>query len=101
MQELPAELSALHMNSQIEDLELKNVPEATATPFGPSLPECRICLESESPDDNQLLTPCSCTGSVQYIHTNCFKTWIDKKCEDPKIKKQIYSGEGVKCELCK
>lgn len=34
---------------------------------------CRICLE---PDDGSLIEPCSCKGSVRYVHENCLKQWI-------------------------
>jgi hypothetical protein len=33
------------------------------------MPLCRVCLcEEENPDEDPLLTPCSCAGSMQYIH---------------------------------
>ncbi|CDQ63757.1 unnamed protein product [Oncorhynchus mykiss] len=45
---------------------------------------------------NPLLTPCLCSGSLQYIHHDCLKRWIQTK---------IQSGttlSAVKtCELCK
>jgi len=52
---------------------------------------CRICLEPEE-NDNPLLTPCLCTGSVKYIHEQCLKVWLVAKETDL---------EKVRCELCK
>lgn len=85
-----------HQN--VVDIELANVPEGTPTPTPNALPipECRICLESEHQPDNELVAPCSCTGSIRYIHANCFKEWIKKKAEDPKVRQQIL-GDGIKC----
>lgn len=43
---------------------------------------CRICLDEEDPSDlgaNPLITPCSCTGSMRYIHVQCVREWLDSK----------------------
>lgn len=85
----------------INVVALQNVPEGVPTPKSEPRPECRICLEIEETDDNRLVTPCSCTGSVQYIHVKCFKVWIEKKCVDAKIKSEIYSKKGIDCQICK
>ena len=29
---------------------------------------CRICLESDAPDDDPLIAPCRCAGSMQWVH---------------------------------
>lgn len=50
---------------------------------------CRICLDSgECPT---LLSPCTCTGSVKYVHEQCLKTWI--------CSKTTTIGEP-QCEIC-
>lgn len=36
--------------------------------------ECRICFSS-SPSQGQLITPCDCSGSLQYVHENCLSHW--------------------------
>ena len=36
--------------------------------------ECRICFESEKPDD-LFIQPCACKGTSKYIHTSCLNTW--------------------------
>ncbi|XP_036429218.1 probable E3 ubiquitin-protein ligase MARCHF10 isoform X2 [Colossoma macropomum] len=57
---------------------------------------CRICQCKGTSPTNPLLSPCQCSGSLQYIHHDCLKRWIQTK---------IKSGaelSGVKtCELCK
>lgn len=35
--------------------------------------KCRICYSSISSEDNPLLCPCSCTGSISHIHFYCLK----------------------------
>jgi E3 ubiquitin-protein ligase DOA10 len=64
-------------------------------------PMCRICLCEEEPD-NPIISPCKCTGSVQYIHLNCIQEWLEGK----KHKKETslvnsYIWRGLECEICK
>jgi len=42
---------------------------------------CRICFEPETPE-NQLISPCRCTGSMRWIHEECLKTWLLSLDED-------------------
>lgn len=41
--------------------------------------QCRICLDECDSKKNPFLTPCKCTGSVRYIHLDCFKSWLVSK----------------------
>ncbi|XP_064380595.1 probable E3 ubiquitin-protein ligase MARCHF10 isoform X4 [Dromaius novaehollandiae] len=58
--------------------------------------QCRICQIAGGSSTNPLLEPCGCVGSLQFVHENCLKRWLEAKIE---------SGadlEAVKtCELCK
>ncbi|EAR95035.2 zinc finger protein (macronuclear) [Tetrahymena thermophila SB210] len=54
---------------------------------------CKICLEGESTEETgQLLSPCRCNGSMQYIHEECLKTWL--------VSQQV-DIDTAACELCK
>ncbi|NXT24891.1 MARH7 ligase, partial [Syrrhaptes paradoxus] len=57
---------------------------------------CRICQMSSTSSDNLLIEPCKCTGSLQYVHQECMKKWLQSK---------INSGSSLEavttCELCK
>eukprot|EP00076_Gallus_gallus_P023753 XP_015145662.1 E3 ubiquitin-protein ligase MARCH7 isoform X11 [Gallus gallus] len=57
---------------------------------------CRICQMSSASTDNNLIEPCKCTGSLQYVHQECMKKWLQSK---------INSGSSLEavttCELCK
>uniref|UniRef100_UPI003AAE08A5 E3 ubiquitin-protein ligase MARCHF7 isoform X1 n=1 Tax=Centroberyx gerrardi TaxID=166262 RepID=UPI003AAE08A5 len=57
---------------------------------------CRICQMGEELASNPLIEPCSCTGSLQYVHQECIKKWLRSK---------ISSGTDLEaittCELCK
>lgn len=48
---------------------------------------CRIC-HCEGDDENALITPCHCTGSLRFVHQACLQQWIK-------------SSDTRCCELCK
>jgi hypothetical protein len=47
---------------------------------------CRVCL---SEDNDIMVAPCGCNGTIKYIHMACLEKWI-------KI-----SGNGETCPSCK
>ncbi|CEF70344.1 Zinc finger, RING-CH-type domain and Zinc finger, RING/FYVE/PHD-type domain-containing protein [Strongyloides ratti] len=47
---------------------------------------CRICFDGNSPND--MVSPCKCKGSCQYVHNSCLTKWYES------------SGRGS-CEICK
>lgn len=47
--------------------------------------ECRICLTSDNQHD--IVEPCACTGSVQYAHLECLRSWC-------------MNNRSLKCEIC-
>ncbi|EAS06169.2 RING-variant domain protein, partial (macronuclear) [Tetrahymena thermophila SB210] len=54
---------------------------------------CKVCFEGESvvQEKGELIYPCLCSGSCQYIHEQCLKTWI------------VSRGQNIflaKCEIC-
>ncbi|GCB73435.1 hypothetical protein scyTo_0002541 [Scyliorhinus torazame] len=59
---------------------------------------CRICQigAGVTTPPNPLIQPCNCTGSLQYVHQECMKKWLQSK---------INSGADLTavttCELCK
>ena len=36
--------------------------------------ECRVCYENDSKEP--LIAPCSCSGSMKYIHKSCLQKWL-------------------------
>ncbi|CAG9313781.1 unnamed protein product [Blepharisma stoltei] len=52
---------------------------------------CRICYEIAD-DENPLISPCKCSGSMKYIHEHCLKIWLLSIDED------LDKG---KCDICK
>ena len=65
---------------------------------------CRICYCDEIEIDSPLISPCSCSGSMKYIHFSCLQKWLKSKIV---VKSTItencssYSIKQIECELCK
>lgn len=51
-------------------------------------PVCKICFEL-SQRQNKLLSPCSCKGSLAFVHQNCLQKWYEA---DPQ--------KGRSCSIC-
>ena len=65
---------------------------------------CRICYGEEEDNDNPLIQPCSCQGSMKYIHLDCLKHWLKTNTyilyQENEFSKSFKCKEA-KCELCK
>ena len=59
-------------------------PFLSCSPFN-DRPMCRICHEGSSQED--LLSPCECTGTLGTIHRSCLEHWLS-------------SSNTSYCELC-
>ena len=72
-------------------------------------PLCRICYGDDSSDENPLICPCICKGSMKYIHYECLKNWLNSKIEEdisvdsenPEVDVITYNRKDISCELCK
>ncbi|CAM1329054.1 Uncharacterised protein g9915 [Pycnogonum litorale] len=72
--------------------DLKNSPSiGSSLTDGGNVPFCKICHLPASIDD-PLISPCRCSGTMQFIHCNCLMRWL------------AYSSKRTRrpptCELC-
>ena len=51
---------------------------------------CRICLQSEN--QSELINPCKCKGSMEYVHRECLCHWIESRTDN---------RGHLLCEICK
>lgn len=64
--------------------------------------ECRICGSAEIKNDNPLISPCKCAGSVKFVHINCLKAWLKSKTTfEQRLETKTYTINKLECELCK
>ena len=65
---------------------------------------CRICYGDEDEENNPLIQPCSCSGTMKFIHYECLKKWIETQSFIKLEGNDIYSVfviKNLECELCK
>ena len=66
---------------------------------------CRICyIQEEDEENNPLVQPCICDGSLKYIHLQCLSQWVHThSCEKLETNNNcsIYLIKPIQCELCK
>ena len=98
-------ITNVHYNTHIDEEENKE-PEQTFQYERSGTDEkkiyCRICYCSESDEENPLISPCKCSGSMGYIHYACLKHCLDSKIskkEDDYHK--LYFWKTFECEICK
>ena len=94
-----------NLQERIQILNLNNNNNNKKIKSTKKIKTCRICyLEEESPDENPLVQPCKCSGSLKYIHLKCLKHWImTRSCQ--KIEEgdfcTVFLFKEVECEICK
>ncbi|KAF3442537.1 hypothetical protein FNV43_RR16453 [Rhamnella rubrinervis] len=44
-----------------------------------SIPCCRICLESDAEPEDEMISPCMCKGTQQFVHRSCLDHWRSVK----------------------
>lgn len=59
------------------------------------VPTCRICLGGT--EDGELIQPCSCRGSMRWVHSRCLSTWWQGREETAR---GIASMSGMQCDIC-
>ena len=70
---------------------------------------CRICYGDDTSEQNPLICPCICKGSMKYIHYDCLKNWLNSKIEEDisvdsenqEVEVISYNRKDISCELCK
>lgn len=63
---------------------------------------CRFCLFEQADYDDPLINPCTCTGSMKYIHINCLRKWLNSKLQNKKSDfMNSLTWKSLECELCK
>ena len=62
---------------------------------------CKICCCEEISPDDPLISPCKCSGSLQYIHYSCLRSWLKGKVTRESLGPvSTYVWKELKCEIC-
>jgi len=62
---------------------------------------CRICLSDECSEDDPFIAPCSCKGSIKYVHLGCLRKWTSSLLSLGDSSSDSYFVRPLSCELCK
>ena len=65
---------------------------------------CKICYGEEEDQENPLVQPCQCSGTLKYIHLNCLKHWLNtRSCIKLEGNDRFISFlvKQIECEICK
>jgi hypothetical protein len=63
---------------------------------------CKICLMDTFTEENPLITPCTCKGTMRYIHLECLQKWLNSKITTrERGNSRSYSWKSLECSLCK
>jgi len=64
---------------------------------------CRICMLDGPNEDDPLIAPCNCKGSVEYVHLGCLREWIRVRRGLPPAGEPCTGFQycSLKCDLCK
>jgi len=63
---------------------------------------CRICLSEEETEEDPLIHPCKCSGTMGLVHLFCLKHWLTCKVACKQHNNSCtYSWKNLQCELCK
>ena len=92
-------------NNSVHIKEIKkNIGEESNNKYSENQKLCRICYLEETNENDPLIQPCLCSGSLKYIHLKCLKQWLGTR-NCIKIENNEYCNifllKEVDCELCK
>lgn len=63
---------------------------------------CKICLSEFYTEENPLICPCNCDGTMKYIHLKCLqralRSKVTSRCSESTVS---FSWKSMSCDLCK
>lgn len=80
-------------NVTVCDADVDMTPEADRC--------CRICLLEGSSEDDPLIRPCQCKGTIEHVHLGCLRHWISGRLNLSDARGGSYFYRPLLCELCK
>ena len=85
---------------QFSDINQKPLFKSIFKPTKEEL--CRICHSEKKTKENPLISVCNCTGTMQFVHYNCLKLWLNYKLTIKKSEHlHSYCWKSFECEICK
>lgn len=96
--------SDLHSNDNATGEDLSRGGELAVSAKLSGAKCCRICLcEEEIEGDDPLINPCTCKGSMRWVHLLCLRTWMQGRLnmKGENEGNNCFFWRPLECELCK
>ena len=97
----------INLNPVSENFKLENLLHEQNSVLGDresknSIFSCRICLSELWTEENPLLSPCKCNGTVKCIHLQCLQQLISSKATKTISGCSLFISHNkrIKCEIC-
>lgn len=62
--------------------------------------QCRICLMEGGGEEDPLVKPCKCKGSIERVHLSCLRRWVSSRMNLPEGEVDSYMFRAPCCEMC-
>lgn len=76
----------------IDSDDAQTISSSTASTLSLNKPFCKICHVGATKNGDKLISPCKCSGTMQYIHCGCLLKWLE-------ISNRT-NEKPMNCELC-
>ena len=94
--------TASFKKKKLTDIQKKILKNTGSISEKNNKPICRICLSEEYEENNPLIHPCNCDGTMKYIHLQCLKLLIQSKIKKTETEScKVFTFKTLECEICK
>ena len=105
---IKSNFTALRSTASFKKKKLTNITQKKISKNSESMTEknnkpiCRICLSEEYEENNPLIHPCNCDGTMKYIHLQCLRLLIQSKIKKTETEScKVFTFKTLECEICK
>ena len=105
---IKSNFTALRSTASFKKKKLTNITQKKLSKNSETITEknnkpiCRICLSEEYEENNPLIHPCNCDGTMKYIHLQCLKLLIQSKIKKTETEScKVFTFKTLECEICK
>ena len=107
-QKIKSNFAALKSTASFKKKKLTNITQKKILKNSETITEknnnpiCRICLSEEYEENNPLIHPCNCDGTMKYIHLQCLRLLIQSKIKKTETEScKVFTFKTLECEICK
>lgn len=90
---------------RLDDLQPGPMCKASTDAAAARSAPCRICLLEGAGEDGEendpLIRPCQCKGSIEFVHLGCLRHWIKGRLSLSDKPSGSYFYKALTCELCR